>query len=105
MWLTTEEKDEVALAEHLKLVHKLDSVELFNLSVELFNLSYTFTVMQLEPRNIDKCEQKWISQLVTLEPYGLNTGETMWGGCCCCFCDSILTMSKKATSNSQSQRG
>ena len=57
LWLTTEEKDGVALAEHLKLVHKLDSVELFNLSVELFNLSYTFTVMQLEPRNIDKCEQ------------------------------------------------
>ena len=87
-----EDTDEATLAEHLNLVHNMDSVE-------LFNLSYSFTVLQLEPRNIDKCEQKWISQLVTLEPYGLNKEKP------CGVADSILTMSKKVKSSSHFQRG
>ena len=77
------------LAQHLKEVHNLDSVE-------AFNLSYTFTILQINPRNLDRCEQKWANQLVTLHPYGLLNIEKPCG-----VADTILNMSRKATPSSQ----
>ena len=76
------DSDEATLAEHLKEDHNFDSVE-------LFNLSYVFTILQLDPRNLDKCEQKWIHELVTMKPYGLNI-ENPFG-----IADSLLSMSRK----------
>ena len=57
--------DEASLANHLKSEHDIDSVE-------LFNLMYSFTILQIDPPDLDKAEQNWISQLVTMYPYGLN---------------------------------
>ena len=59
-----DKNDEAALAEHLKLAHNIESVE-------LFDQSYVFTILEIEPENLDKSEQKWISELVTMEPYAL----------------------------------
>ena len=58
-------KDDSALSDHLKEDHDLQTVE-------LFNKSYKFTILEQDPRDIDKAEQHWISKLVTLAPFGLN---------------------------------
>jgi hypothetical protein len=78
-----EESDDKALAEHLSSEHHLDTVA-------AFNLSYSFTILQINPRNLDKSEQKWVSRLVTLRPFGLNREKP------CGVADSILNMSQRA---------
>ncbi len=82
-----EHDDEATLAEHLKLAHNLDTVE-------LFNLSYAFTVLQLSPSSLDDCEQKWVSRLTTLSPFGLNK-EIPRG-----VTDSVRTMCRKSLGGS-----
>ena len=86
-----DKNDEAALAEHLKLAHNIESVE-------LFDQSYVFTILEIEPENLDKSEQKWISELVTMEPYGINRAKP------CGAADSILTLTEKAKASSNSQR-
>ena len=58
-------KDEGALAEHLKVAHKFTTAE-------DFNKAYKFSILKSNPNNFDKSEQKWISKLVTMHPFGLN---------------------------------
>ena len=55
--------DEAKLAKHLHNDHNLNSVD-------LFNSNYSFTILELGPRNIDFAEQKWANRLMT--PFGLN---------------------------------
>ena len=62
---TFDETDEAALAEHLSEDHNYDSVG-------LFNHSYTFTVLEISPHNLDQAEQRWVSRLVSMRPFGLN---------------------------------
>ena len=54
-----EDSDEAALANHLKEAHNFHTAE-------LFNLCYSFTILQLDPGDLDKAEQKWIQQLTTM---------------------------------------
>ena len=49
----------------MKEVHSLHSVD-------LFNSNYSFTVLEVSPRNLDQAEQKWTNKLMTLQPFGLN---------------------------------
>ena len=58
-------KDEGALAEHLKAVHGLTTVD-------DFNRSYKFNIIVSNPNDIEKVEQKWIDIMVTMHPFGLN---------------------------------
>ena len=74
--------DEAALADHLKDEHAMATVA-------LFNLSYSFTILQIEPGDLDQCEQKWVCQLVTMQPFGLNIEKPRG------VADSITTMSQK----------
>ena len=83
-----EDLDEKALAEHLLSEHNISDVK-------TFNESYGFTVLQINPKNLDKCEQMWANRLITLRPFGLNREKP------CGVADSILDMSLRA---SQSQR-
>ena len=50
---------DATLAEHLKLFH---GVADFN----LFDHSYSFTVLQISPHDLDACEQRWVNHLTTL---------------------------------------
>jgi hypothetical protein len=81
----TEDTDEASLANHLKNEHGMDSVE-------LFNVMYSFTILQIDPPDLDKAEQQWISQLVTMHPYGLNIEKPRG------VADSLITMCKKSSS-------
>jgi hypothetical protein len=83
-----EDLDEKALAEHLLSEHNINDVK-------NFNESYGFTVLQINPKNLDKCEQMWANRLITLRPFGLNREKP------CGVAESILDMSLRA---SQSQR-
>ena len=58
-------KDEGALAEHLKVVHGLATVE-------DFNRSYKFTILKSNVSNLDSVEQSWINIMGTMHPFGLN---------------------------------
>ena len=60
-----DEGDDATLAEHLKLDHDFQSVE-------LYNLGFNFTVLEVGPCNLDQSEQRWVSKLTTLKPFGLN---------------------------------
>ena len=82
-----EDSDEAALANHLKEAHNFHTAE-------LFNLCYSFTILQLDPGDLDKAEQKWIQQLTTMTPYGLNIEKPRG------VSDSLMAMSQKC-SNSQ----
>ena len=77
-----EETDESALADHLRADHNL-------FSVEDFNSHYQFTILEVEPANLDTCEQKWTNRLVTMRPFGLNIEKP--GG----VADTITTMPQK----------
>jgi len=77
--------DEAALVEHLKTHHQ-------PVTTELFNLNYSFTVLQINPPDLDKCEQLWVSRLGTMQPFGLNIEKPRG------IADSVITMSKKAKS-------
>ena len=79
--------DEAALSEHLKTHHQLATS-----TTELFNLNYSFTVVQINPSDLDKCEQFWVSRLGTMEPFGLNIEKPRG------VADTIITMSKRARS-------
>jgi hypothetical protein len=57
--------DEATLFLHMKNEHNMKSVE-------QFNANYTFTILELDPKDLNKCEQKWVNLLNTMEPYGLN---------------------------------
>ena len=58
-------KDEEVLAEHLKVVHGLATVE-------DFNRSYKFTILKSNVNNLDSVEQRWINIMGTMHPFGLN---------------------------------
>ena len=54
------------------------------------NVNYSFTILEFDPPDLDKAEQKWASRLVTMEPFGLNIQKP------CGVADKMITMSKKA---------
>ena len=76
-----EESDVAALADHLRQEHQLTLTE-------EFNQNYVFTILKLDPCDLDKCEQEWVSRLVTMRPFGLNIEKP------CGVSDSVLTMAK-----------
>ena len=75
----TRHLDEATLAQHLKEVHNLDTVE-------LFNTCYTFSILEVDPQNLDRCEQKWVNNLKTMRPFGLNIEKP------CGVVDSLLKL-------------
>ena len=81
-----DESDDAALAEHLKLDHGFHTAE-------LFNLGFNFTVLELGPFNLDESEQRWVSKLTSLKPFGLNK-EVPRG-----VSDSVTTMCRKSLGN------
>lgn len=78
---SSEDSDVAALADHLKEDHHLSTVD-------DFNNQYMFTILQLDPLQLDKCEQEWVSKLVTMRPFGLNIEKP------CGVADSMMTMAK-----------
>ena len=48
--------DDATLAEHLSLSHNVSDPV-------LFNHSYSFTVLQVSPLDLDSCEQRWVHRL------------------------------------------
>ena len=55
-----------------------------------FNLNYSFTIVELSPRDIDKAEQSWVSRLLTMRPFGLNKEKP--GG----VTDSVRSMCRRS---------
>ena len=47
-----------------------------------------FTILEIEPRDINKAEQKWVSYLSTMTPYGLNIEKPLR------VADSILSIAE-----------
>ena len=78
-----DDSDDAALAEHLHEVHGLDRVE-------HFNQNYEFTVLEINPRNLDAAEQRWVSRLVTMKPFGLNKEKPRG------VADTVKTMFRKS---------
>ena len=60
------DSEDATLAEHLDKVHHGVTER------DLFNHSYSFTVLQLSPKDLDACEQRWVVKLTTITPLGLN---------------------------------
>ena len=79
-----DDSDEKALAEHLFSEHGINDVS-------TFNESFSFTILEVNPKNLQKCEQMWVNRLVTLYPFGLNRDKP------CGVSDSILNMSRRAS--------
>ena len=80
-----EESDEMVLAEHLFNVHGLNTVR-------AFNESYKFSILQLNPKNLERCEQMWANKLLTIQPFGLNKEKP------CGVAESLLDMSQRSLS-------
>ena len=59
------ERDDSALAEHMKNMHGKPSIN-------DFNNYYKFTIIEIEPKSLNKSEQFWVSRLFTMSPFGLN---------------------------------
>ena len=57
--------DDSSLAEHLKSCHG-------EITTTAFNRTYMFTILEIEPGNLNTAEQKWVSQLPSLSQMGLN---------------------------------
>ena len=74
--------------EHLFTEHGLDTVQ-------AFNKSYKFSILQVNPKNLERCEQMWANKLLTIHPFGLNKEKP------CGVAESFLNMSQRALS----QRG
>ena len=87
-----EETDDAALAEHLRRDHNFDTLD-------SFNSNYTFSILELGPFDLNKAEQRWVSRLVTMRPFGLNIEKP------CGVTDSIKTMSRKSLSTNGSGLG
>ena len=58
------DNDDATLSEHLISHHGVTDGD-------LFNDSYSFTVLQLAPHDLDSCEQIWVDRLATVAPFGL----------------------------------
>jgi hypothetical protein len=80
-----EDTDEKTLAEHLLHDHGLDTVP-------AFNASYKFSILQINPKNLERCEQLWANKLLTIHPFGLNKEKP------CGVAESLLNMSQRALS-------
>jgi len=78
-----EESDEATLAEHLQVCHNLTTTD-------LFDESYWFTVLENSPKNLDISEQRWVSRLMTMRPFGLNKEKP--GG----VTDSVSSMCRRS---------
>ena len=87
-----DETDEAALAEHLHKDHNFATID-------MFNLNYTFSILELCPKDLDKAEQRWVSRLVTMRPFGLNIEKPSG------VTDSVKTMSRKSLSTNGSGFG
>ena len=76
-------EDEAALSDHLKAEHQLQTPE-------NFDEHYIFTVLGFcTPNNLDKSELKWISDLKTSVPFGLNIAKPFGVG------ETLLTQSSQ----------
>ena len=80
-----QKEDEGALAEHMRKEHGLTTVD-------QFNCTFVFTILQVEPRDLDECEQTWVSKLETMHPYGLNIEKPRG------VADSVMTMFRAGSS-------
>ena len=89
---SSEDSDEAALAEHLHKDHNFDTID-------DFNNNYSFSILEIGPFELDMAEQRWVSRLVTMRPFGLNIEKPSG------VCDSIKTMSRKSLSTNGSGLG
>jgi len=78
-----EDSDEATLAEHLQVCHNLTTVD-------HFNNNYSFTVLENSPKDLDNSEQRWVSRLLTMRPFGLNKEKP--GG----VTDSVSSMCRRS---------
>ena len=80
-----DDSDDMVLAEHLFKVHGFQTVR-------NFNESYKFSILQLNPKNLERCEQLWANKLCTIRPFGLNKEKP------CGVAESLLDMSQRSLS-------
>ena len=71
------------MAEHLALVHN-------SISSDVFNSNFSFSILEISPRELDIAEQKWVDKIVTMRLFGLNK-EKPWD-----VTDSVISMCRKS---------